>query len=134
MIIWHIDLLWAFMLLGVALWTTGCLVFNPVLTSIRVMGLGLAYGALVWMLVTLPWLDAVVTWCLFATFGGVVSFAYELWARHHYRARGRAPRPLVALQGFVLWPTMIPDAVEGVLVDAGVLPGAMRTGEHDGFD
>lgn len=134
MTVWHVDILWAMMLLGVALWTTGCLVFNPVLTSIRVMGLALAYGVLLWMLLTLPWLDAVVTWCLFATFGGAVSLAYELWARHHYRTRGRAPRPLVALKGFVLWPTMIPDAVEGVLVDAGVLPGAMRTGEQDGFD
>lgn len=31
------------------------------------------------------------------------------------------PRPLVLLQGFLLWPTMVPEAVEGVLIDAGVL-------------
>ncbi len=127
MTIWYVDILWALMLFGVALWTTCCLVFNPVLRSIRVMGIVVAYGVGGWMAITLPWMVAVVTWCLFAAFGGVVSFAYELWARHHYAGKGRAPRPLVLLEGFVLWPTMVPDAIEGMLVDAGVLPHSGRT-------
>ena len=121
MTIWYVDILWALMLLGVALWTGCCLVFNPVLKAVRIMGIAVAYGVGLWMLLTLEWKVALVTWCIFAAFGGVVSFAYELWARHHYRDTGRAPRPLVLLQGFVLWPTMVPDAVEGALVDAGVL-------------
>jgi hypothetical protein len=119
--IWYVDILWALMLLGVALWTGCCLVFNPVLKAVRIMGIAVAYGVGLWMLITLDWKVAVVTWCLFAAFGGMVSFAYELWARHRYAAKGRAPRPLVMLQGFILWPTMVPDAVEGMLVDAGVL-------------
>lgn len=121
MTIWYIDILWALMLLGVALWTGCCLVFNPVLKAVRIMGIVVAYGVGLWMLITLEWKVALVTWCIFAAFGGVVSFAYELWARHHYKGKGRSPRPLVLLQGFVLWPTMVPDAVEGALVDAGVL-------------
>jgi hypothetical protein len=121
MTIWYVDILWALMLLGVALWTGCCLVFNPVLKAVRIMGIAVAYGVGLWMLITLDWKVAVVTWCLFAAFGGMVSFAYELWARHRYAAKGRAPRPLVMLQGFILWPTMVPDAVEGMLVDAGVL-------------
>ncbi len=121
MTIWYVDILWALMLLGVALWTGCCLVFNPVLKAVRIMGIAVAYGVGLWMLITLDWKVAVVTWCLFAAFGGMVSFAYELWARYRYAAKGRAPRPLVMLQGFILWPTMVPDAVEGVLVDAGVL-------------
>lgn len=121
MTIWHVDILWGLMLLGVALWTTCCLVFNPVLKSIKVMGIVVAYGVGLWMAITLPWLTALVTWCLFAAFGGVFAFAYELWARHRYAAQGRAPRPLILVQGFVLWPVMIPDAIEGMLVDAGVL-------------
>lgn len=114
------------MLLGVALWTSCCLVFNPVLRSIRVMGVLTAYGVGLWMAITLHWKVAVVTWCLFAAFGGLVSLAYELWARHHYAGTGRSPRPLILLQGFLLWPSMIPDAIEGVLVDAGVLAASGR--------
>ncbi len=29
--------------------------------------------------------------------------------------------PFVLVQGFLLWPGMIPDAIEGVLIDLGVL-------------
>jgi hypothetical protein len=130
MTIWYIDILWGLMLLGVALWTTCCLVFNPVLKSIRVMGLAVAYGVGLWMVITLPWAVALATWCIFATVGGVISFAYELWARHHYKGTARVPRPLVLLEGFVLWPTMIPDALEGVLVDAGVLDRTPYTHSH----
>jgi hypothetical protein len=121
MTIWYVDILWALMLLGVALWTGCCLVFNPVLKSIRVMGIATAYAIGLWMFIVLDWKVAVTTWCMFATFGGAVALVYELWARHRYRDTGRVPRPLILLQGFVLWPTMVPEAVEGVLVDAGIL-------------
>jgi hypothetical protein len=121
MIVWYIDILWALMLLGVALFTGCCLVFNPVLRSIRVMGITTAYGIGLWMAITLEWKVALATWCVFAAFGGAVAFAYELWARFRYRGTGRPRRPLVLLQGFILWPTMVPEAVEGVLIDAGAL-------------
>lgn len=58
---------------------------------------------------------------MFATFGGAVAFTYELWARRRFAGTGRPPRPLVLLRGFVLWPTMIPEAIEGMLIDLGVL-------------
>ncbi len=126
MTIWYVDLMWAMMLLGVALFTGCCLVFNPVLKSVRVIGIGTAYGIALWMAIALPWRVALTTWCVFAAFGGAVAFAYELWARWRYRGSGRTPRPLVLLQGFILWPTMVPEAVEGVLVDAGVLEPSWR--------
>ena len=72
---------------------------------------------------------ALTTWCVFAAFGGAISFAYDLWARHHYVRTDCKPRPLVLVRGFVLWPTMIPQALEGMLVDAGVLsPGGAQGG------
>ena len=121
MTVGSVDVLWGLMLLGVALFTGCCLVFNPVLKSVRVMGIATAYGIGLWMAITLPWRIALTTWCVFAAFGGAVALAYELWARWRYRGRDRAPRPLILLRGFLLWPTMLPEAVEGVLVDAGVL-------------
>ncbi len=126
MTVGYVNLMWALMLLGVALFTGCCLVFNPVLKSIRVIGIGTAYAIAAWMAITLPWRVALATWCLFAAFGGAVALAYELWARWRYRGNGRKPRPLILLQGFVLWPTMVPEAVEGVLIDAGVLDPSWR--------
>jgi hypothetical protein len=121
MTIWNVDILWGLMLLGVALWTTCCLVFNPILRSIGIMGIITAYAIGVWMAIALPWVVALTTWTVFAAFGGAISLGYEIWARYHYAGKGREPRPLVLLQGFVLWPTMIPQALEGMLVDAGLL-------------
>ena len=121
MTFWNVDIMWGAMLFGIALFTGCCIVFNPVLRGFRTMALVLAYGTAAWMAFALPWIVALTTWCLFATAGGVVSFAYELWARRHYAGTGRRPRPLVLIQGFLLWPAMIPDAVEGMLVDLKVL-------------
>ncbi len=123
---WNVDLMWGLMLFGVALFTGCCVVFNPVLRGVRTMGMVTAYLIGAWMAYVLPWMVAVTTWCVFAATGGVVVFAYELWARRHYQGTGRLPRPLVLLQGFLLWPGMIPDVVEGVLVDAGILPPSGR--------
>lgn len=131
MVIWHIDILWGLMLLGVALWTSCCCVFNPVLGGIRTMGSVTAYLIFAWMLYALPLQTAVTTWSVFAASGGAVAFAYELWARRRYAGTGRAPRPLVAVQGFLLWPSMIPEAIEGVLVDAGVLEPGCKTAPGD---
>ena len=121
MTILHVDIMWGLVLLGVTLWTTCCVLMNPALRGVRYMGLVLSYGVGLWMALALPWRDAVTTWCVFAAFGGAVAFAYELWARRRYRGTGRADRPLVALQGFVLWPALLPDAIEGMFVDAGIL-------------
>ncbi|MFN0099899.1 MAG: hypothetical protein ACKVS7_14595 [Gemmatimonadaceae bacterium] len=127
MTFYHVDILWGLMLLGVGLFTTCVLVFNPVLHSMRVMGIGAAYALGLWMLIVLPLRDALTTWFVFAMFGGVVAFTYELWARWRFAGKGRPNRPLVLLRGFVLWPTMIPEAVEGMLIDLGVLTPSAAT-------
>ncbi|MBI3792933.1 MAG: hypothetical protein HY275_18915 [Gemmatimonadetes bacterium] len=121
MTVWHVDIMWGMVLLGIGLFTGCCVVFNPVLRGFRLMGLVLCYAVAAWMAYDLAWLTAVVTWSVFAVAGGAIAFAYELWARRHYAGTGRAARPLVLVQGFVLWPAMIPDAIEGILVDVGVL-------------
>lgn len=126
MTVWGIDILWALMLFGVALFTGCCVVFNPVIRGFRLMGLASAYAILAWMLYALEWRVALTTWCAFATIGGLVAFAYELWARSRYAGTGRAKRPLVLVQGFILWPAMIPEAVEGMLVDLRVLEPSGR--------
>lgn len=128
MTIGYVDVMWGLALFGVAAFTAGCVVFNPAVRSIRTMGIVAAYALGLWMLYDLPLVVAVTTWCVFASVGGLAALVYELWARRRYAGTGRRPRPYILLQGFVLWPGMIPDALEGVLVDLGVLdpsgPGA----------
>lgn len=122
MTIWHVDIMWAMMLFGITLFT-GCLVVvNRAMGGMRTVSLVTNYAVGLWMAYDLPWKTAAVTWCVFAAAGGIVVFAYELWARHKFAGTGRAPRPLILLQGFVLWPAMLPDAMEGMVVDLGILP------------
>ncbi len=139
MTIWNVDIMWAMVLLGIALFTGAVLVFSPSLRGFRIMGIGLAYVTGAWMAWALSPVVALTTWCVFAAVGGVVAFAYELWARRHYANTSRRPRPLIMLQGFILWPALVPEAIEGMLVDMGVLSpsGAAaialemeRTGQH----
>ncbi len=122
MTIWNIDIMWASMLFGITLFTCCFVVVNRAMRGMRVMGLVTTYGVGAWMLFALPWQVAVTTWCVFAALGGVIVFLYELWARRRFAGTGRPDRPLVLLQGFVLWPTMLPDALEGMVVDLGILP------------
>lgn len=122
MTIWYVDIMWAMMLFGVTLFTSCVVVVNRAMRGMRLVGLVTCYSVGALMLIVLPWKVAVATWCVFAAAGGLVVFAYELWARYRYSATGRVPRPLILLRGFVLWPAMIPDAMEGIVVDAGILP------------
>ena len=126
MTVLSVNIMWAFVLFGVTLWTTCCVLMNAGLRGVRYMGLAVSYGVGAWMAIELPWREALVTWGVFAALGGALALAYELWARWRYRGTGRAPRPLVLLQGIVLWPALIPDAFDGMLVDAGVLPPNRR--------
>lgn len=128
----HVSLMWAIVLFGVLLWTTACVVLNAALRrGMGIMGLVLSYGVLVWMLFDLPLIDAVVTWTVFAALGGALTAVYELWARRRYVGTGRVARRIVRLEGLVLWPAMIPDAVGLMLNDAGILPADERSETHD---
>lgn len=122
MVIWHMDVMWALMLFGVTLFCGTLVVVNRAMHQMRIMGLVTTYGVGAWMFIDLPWKLAAVTWCVFAACGGAMVAAYELWARYRYAGTGRKPRPLILLQGFVLWPAMLPDAVEAMVVEAGILP------------
>jgi hypothetical protein len=129
--VWYVDIMWAFMLFGTALFTSCLVVVNRAMRGLRAFGLLMAYGVGAWMLVALPGRVAMVTWCVFAAAGGLGVFGYELWARRHYAGTGREPRPLILLQGFLLWPAMLPEAIEGMLVDAGLLPPSPEATDDD---
>ncbi|MEZ4586353.1 MAG: hypothetical protein R2909_08145 [Gemmatimonadales bacterium] len=130
MTIYYFDLMWGVALFVVAGFTACCVVFNPAVRSVRTMGIVASYAVGAMMLAALPLAVAVATWCLFAGAGGLVALGYELWARRRYAGSGRRPRPLVLLQGFLLWPAMVPEAIEGALVDLGMLEPSGPDGEE----
>jgi len=131
MTIFSVNIMWAIVLFGILLWTTASTVLNAALRrGMGVMGMLLSYAVLVWMLIDLPWREAAVTWGIFAALGFALTVPYELWARRRYAGTGRARRPLIRVQGVLLWPTMIPDAVGLMLDSAGILPSDDRSETH----
>jgi hypothetical protein len=130
MTLYHVNVMWAIMLFGVLLWTTACVALNAALRrGMHRVGLALSYGILLWMLIDLPWREAITTWSLFAVLGGLLTVVYELWARRRYANTARRRRRLVRVEGLLLWPAMIPDAIGLMFNDAGILPADERQ-EH----
>lgn len=128
----NINLMWAIVLFGILLWTTACVLLNAALRrGMGIMGMVLSYSTLVWMLIDLPFKEAVVTWSIFAAFGGLLTVVYELWARRKYAGTDRRARRLVRIEGAFLWPAMIPDAVGLMLNDAGIIPADERSETHE---
>jgi hypothetical protein len=127
----HVDVMWAIVLFGILLWTTVSVVLNAALRrGMGTLGMVLSYAVLAWMLYDLPLRNAITTWLFFALQGGIVMFAYELWARRHFAGRARKPHPLIRLDGLVRWPAMMPDAFGLVLNDLGILPADDRSETH----
>ncbi len=127
----YVNLMWAIVLFGILLWTTACVVLNAAFRrGMGIMGMVLSYAVLLWMFVELPWREAVVTWSVFAAFGGMITFVYELWARRKFVDTGRTPRTIVRLEGIFMWPAMVPDAVGLMLNDAGIIPADERSETH----
>jgi hypothetical protein len=128
----HINIMWAIVLFGILLWTTVSVVLNAALRGgMGTMGMLLSYAVLVWMLIDLPWRDALATWTFFAVAGGGVVLLYELWARRRYAGRNRVRHPLVRLDGLLRWPAMVPDAFGLMLNDLGILPTDDRSETHE---
>jgi len=131
MTFFYVNLMWAIVLFGILLWTTACVVLNAAFRrGMGIMGMILSYAVLVWMGIDLPWREAAVTWSVFAVFGGALTILYELWARRKYAGTGRAPRTILRIEGIVMWPAMVPDAVGLMLNDAGIIPADERGETH----
>ena len=127
MTIYSVNIMWAIALFGVLLWTTACVALNAALRrGMQRLGLALSYGILLWMIIALPWREALATWAVFALFGGLLAALYELWARRRYAMSARTPRRLIRFEGLLLWPAMIPDAIGLMFNDAGILPADER--------
>lgn len=91
--------------------------------GLRNLGILACYILAVVMLIRLRFVSAVVTWCAFGIAAGVIYSFYELVAY----ARDKSSDKKLGLSfshfihGPLAWPIMIPEAIEYLLADLGVL-------------
>jgi hypothetical protein len=69
----------------------------------------------------LPWREAALTWAAFGVLGGAAYLGYEACSRWRNPTPADRPRPGTLLHGLLAWPLMLPEAVEYLLADLGVL-------------
>jgi hypothetical protein len=120
----HIEVRYLIYLLIAVGWTTFFSLFNkPALRGWRNHGILACYVLLVVMFFRVHFLSALVTWCIMGVAGGLAYIAYELFARA--RAHGSEEKPTVSLThivyGFLAWPIMVPEAIEYILTELGIL-------------
>jgi len=75
------------------------------------------------MLFVLPWLSALVTWAVAGLFSGLVYFGYEsfVYLRAKDKTKTAKPNPVTIVHGLLMWPIMLPEAIEYLLAELGVL-------------
>jgi hypothetical protein len=105
-------------------WTTLFSMSNtPGIRGYRNLGILAAYILLIVMLIRVPFTSALVTWCTLGVSGGLVYIAYELLVR--IRASEKEEKPRVSfghvIYGNLMWPVMVPEAVEYILAELGIL-------------
>ena len=119
-----IDKQHAIFLLVAVGWTTlfSMTIKQPV-RGLRNLGILACYILAVVMLIRLRFVSALVTWCAFGLAAGIVYSFYELVAY----GRDKSPDRKLGLSfshiilGPLAWPIMIPEAIEYLLAEFGVL-------------
>lgn len=105
-------------------WTTlfSMTIKQPV-RGLRNLGILACYILAIVMLIRLRFISALVTWCAFGIAAGVIYSFYQIVAY----ARDKSPDKKLGLSfshfihSPLAWPIMIPEAIEYLLADLGVL-------------
>lgn len=119
-----IDTRYALYLLIAVGWT--CLfsmtIKRPV-RGFRNLGILACYILAVVMVIRLPFVTALVTWCAFGLAAGIIYSAYQLLAYARDKSPDRKLDVSVStfIHGPMAWPIMIPEAVEYLLAELGIL-------------
>lgn len=119
----YVDLKWLAILGGAALWT---IVFsmssNPPVRGWRNLGILACYVLGVAMVFFTTWRAFLGNWAIFGLGSGLLYFLYEAFSHIRGRAEGASkPSPMTILNGIIAWPIMLPEAIEYLLADLGIL-------------
>jgi|GEM_PF-2110405 len=119
-----IDPQYAIYLLIAVGWTTlfSMTIRQPV-RGLRNLGILACYILAVIMPIRLPFGSALATWCVFGIAAGLLYNAYQGIAYLRDKSPEKTPGLSFAhfVYGLLAWPVMIPEAIEYLLADLGVL-------------
>jgi hypothetical protein len=96
---------------------------NPGIRGYRNLGILACYLLVIVFLFIAGWKAVVVTWAVLGVAGGVIYVLWEILQRLRTAPGEEKPRvslsPLV--HGLLVWPIMVPEALEYTLAELGVL-------------
>lgn len=124
---------WLLILGGATAWTVFFSLFiTPGIRGWRNLGWLACYVLGVAMLFAVPWRAALGTWAAAGIFSGLFYFAYEafVYAKATDRSNASKPSPVTIVHGLAMWPIMLPEAIEYLLAEVGIL-GAPKVPPED---
>jgi hypothetical protein len=120
----YIDVPFAIALfIAVACTTLFSLTNKPGIRGFRNLGILGSYILLLVFLFATGWRAVLVTWAVYGVLGGLIYVCWEILER--LRTAAGEEKPAVSLSplvhGLFAWPIMVPEAVEYVLAELGIL-------------
>jgi hypothetical protein len=115
---------WLLILACASAWTIFFSLFNnPGIRGWRNLGWLACYGIGAFMMYELTLLVALATWSLAGIFSGLVYLGYELfvYAKAGDKTGVSKPDLFVIVHGLAMWPIMLPEAIEYLLAESGIL-------------
>jgi hypothetical protein len=112
-----------YLLIAVGWTTLFSMTSKQPIRGLRNLGILACYVLAIVMLIRAPFVSAVATWCAFGIAAGVIYSLYQIVAY----ARDKSPDKNLGLSfshfiyGPLAWPIMIPEAIEYLLAELGVL-------------
>lgn len=125
---------WLLLLGCAASWSVLFSMFDsPQVRGWRNLGLWACYLLGAVMAFVLPWRVALGTWSVVGVSSGLLYVAYELFAFARSTDRSQSSRPnlVTVVHGLALWPIMLPESIEYLLADLGVLKEPVVPGRDE---
>jgi hypothetical protein len=123
------DLFWLGVLAATAGWTLFFSLFNrPQIRGWRNLGVLVGYVLGIAMFTISPWRQSLATWAAMGLLAGTFYLIYELIAYLRLTEKTPDARPKLQLlvHALLLWPVMLPEALEYLLAELGVLKPAPK--------
>jgi len=124
------------LILGVAsAWTIFFSMFcTPGIRGWRNLGWIACFVLGIVMFCVLSWRSALVTWGVAGIFSGLVYFGYEClsYFKAEHSSENSKPRLRVIIHALLVWPIMLPEAVEYTLSELGLLKGPGAPSDNSG--
>ncbi|MFO7569364.1 MAG: hypothetical protein R6W75_06160 [Smithellaceae bacterium] len=129
----YINISQAMTMFITVLWTTiFSFAIRPGIRGFRNLGILGGYVSGFVFIFIAGWQQALFTWILFGVLGGVIYVFWEVFQRA--KAPEGEEKPSVSINhifsGLLAWPIMIPEAIEYILAEIGILSSKVDVGSE----